>query len=210
MTNKILWGVVGVLVALGLILGVASCVSSCKRQTIEQATGKGAEAKGGSKALQAEAQVTGAKVAEADSKVTDAASAVRIAQEGLQKLRKRPPTVQAQPPTPQEGLPGPVLPQGGPVLDPADTRDAVIAQQDVVIRALEAQVKEMEARDLLLKSQVRQLEGALKLETEARIQAELRAKAAEGLAKANLWKGRVQGFLGGLAVGAAGGAIAAH
>jgi hypothetical protein len=80
----------------------------------------------------------------------------------------------------------------------------------VVIQALEKQVKEMELRDSLRVTQIRQLQGALKLETEARIQAEARAKAAEGLAAANLWKGRIQGFMVGAATGGAAGVIAAR
>lgn len=207
MTNKILWGVVGVLVALGLILSVSSCVASCKGRVIEGSTVAGAEAKGGSKALQDEAKATGAQVAEADKKVSSAAEAVKVAQEGLQKLRKPRPatTTPAQAETPAlPPVPGPpaLLPEA------PDNRDAIIAQQDVVIRALESQVKELESRHLLVTAQVRQLEGALQLQTQATIQAEMRAKAAEGLARANLWKGRVQGFMAGVATGGLGVAVA--
>lgn len=195
-----------------LALMVSSCSASCESRRGRGAEVAGAAAKGASGALKGEADATGVKVAEADTKVTDAAGAVKVALEGLQKLRKPRPATQVLPATVPPALgPAPSEPVALPSMpELPDPHLPIIAQQEVVISAMQTQISEMEKRDLLQKAQVRQLEGALRFETEARVQAELRVKAAEGLARANLWKGRAQGFLGGLVVGGAGGVVLAR
>ena len=210
MIPKNFWyAVAAVGAALVVLLGASSCTTSCRGRQVEQHKIEAAKAEGAAQAHADTATKTDTQ-AEAQAPAVAAASQdVETARKRLQELRKprAAATALAAPVTP---APGPVLPELPPIPAAPDNRDAVIAQQDVLIQAQDKEIKALKEQNLLLVSSRDQWKAAFGDEQKRSIQLMAALKASEGVAQANLMKGRIQGFLVGAATGGAGGVFLAR
>ena len=210
MAPKQIWYGLGVIAA-GVILALtlSSCTASCGGKRIQGLKEEAAKAEGAAQAHKEGAEKTDAQGEEQGKKVAAAEQDVESARKRLQELRRprAAATTLAQPVTP---APGPVLPELPPVPEVPDNRDAVIAQQDVLIQAQDNEIKALKAEKLLLISSRDQWKAAFESENQRAIKLQMALKAAEGVAEANLMKGRIQGFLVGAATGGLGGVALAR
>lgn len=210
MVPKQVWYGLGVISA-GVILALtlSSCTASCGGKRIQGLKEEAAKAEGAAQAHAGVAKGLDAQAEGAGKASETAGQTVEIARKRLQELRKPRPAAVVLP-SPETPAPGPVLPSLPPVPEVPDNRDAVIAQQDVLIQAQDNEIKALKAEKLLLISSRDQWKAAFESENQRAIKLQMALKAAEGVAQANLMKGRIQGFFVGVATGGLGGTALAR
>ncbi len=197
MSPRILQALLGGLLIVGVLGGVALGVESCGKGKVNQGVQQANEAHGAANANQSQAQASDKLVADLQARVESAAQDMdRLTKERAALLRKLEAKVPPVPSDPDHAVA--VAPQPGPV---ADERDAVIAKDAELIQAQQVVISDQAA-----------VIGTLIVSRDAwKATAEARQREAAGLrialdaqksvAASSKWLGRVQGFAIGLGAG---------
>ena len=197
MSPRILQALLGGLLIVGVLGGVALGVESCGKGKVNQGVQQANEAHGAANANQSQAQASDKLVADLQARVESAAQDMdRLTKERAALLRKL--EAKVPPVSSNSDHAAPVATQPGPV---ADERDAVIAKDSELIQAQQVVISDQAA-----------VIGTLIVSRDAwKATAEQRQREAAGLrialdaqksvANSGKWMGRVQGFAIGLGAG---------
>jgi small-conductance mechanosensitive channel len=178
-------------------LGLLTCgVESCKREQVGAFEKKAGEAKGRADANAGTAGAADARAKAREGDLAQAESRVARLQVELERLRHRP--VEVRPTLPEAPTPTPMA--------PVEDLVPLVAKQDELIQAQALQIHGLKAQVLDLTTGRDHWKEAFRAERDRALSLELALEAQKAVARASLWKGRIQG----LAVGFAAGYVVDH